>query len=102
MRYSIAWLPLLAFLLAATFAPASATTPQQQLMKTCNAQAGSQKLSGDERKHYMSDCLGGKTVAAAPTHMTQQDKMKSCNVQASGQKLMGDARRSFMSGCLRG
>jgi hypothetical protein len=89
-------------LAAAAFAPVSADTPQQERMKTCNAQAGSQKLTGDARKTFMTDCLSGKTAATAQTPITQQEKMKSCNEQASGQKLMGDARRSFMSSCLRG
>jgi len=41
--------------------PAYALTAQQELMKTCNAQAGNQKLTGDARKSRMSDCLSGKT-----------------------------------------
>jgi psiF repeat len=71
-------------------------------MKACNTQAADQKLSSDARKSFMTDCLSGKTAAAAPAPMTQQDKMKACNVQASSQKLNGDARKSFMSTCLRG
>jgi hypothetical protein len=26
-------------------------------MKTCNKEAGEKKLTGDERKRFMSDCL---------------------------------------------
>ncbi len=79
--------------------PAWAQNSQQDLMKSCNAQAGSQKLSGDARKSFMSDCLSGKTSASTLT--PQQQKMKTCNAQASSQKLTGSARQQFMSGCLK-
>lgn len=68
-------------------------TPQQEKMKTCNAEAGDKK--GDERKAFMSNCL----KAGAP--MTQQDKMKKCNADASAKTLKGDERKSFMSECLK-
>jgi psiF repeat-containing protein len=72
---------------------------QQELMKTCNAQASSQKLTGDARKSFMSKCLSSKPTA---TSTPQQEKMKTCNAQASSQKLSGDARKKFMSTCLKG
>ncbi|EXI89493.1 MAG: Phosphate starvation-inducible protein PsiF precursor [Candidatus Accumulibacter sp. BA-94] len=37
--------------------PAPAT--QQDKMKSCNAEAGSKQLKGDERKKFMSECLKG-------------------------------------------
>jgi hypothetical protein len=77
-----------------------AQTPQQQLMKSCNAQAGSQKLTGDARKSFMSKCLSSKPAAATLT--PQQQKMQTCNTQASAQKLSGAARQKFMSTCLKG
>ena len=73
---------------------------QQELMKTCNAQAGSQKLAGDARKSFMSKCLSTKPAAATLT--PQQQKMKTCNAEAGSQKLAGDARKKFMSTCLKG
>jgi hypothetical protein len=79
--------------------PANALTPQQELMKTCNTQAGNQNLTGDARKSFMSDCLSGK---ASTTLTPQQELMKSCNAQATTQKLKGDARKQFMSSCLKG
>ncbi len=79
--------------------PAWAQNSQQQRMTSCNAQASAQKLSGDARKTFMSDCLSGKTTAAAP--MTPQERMKSCNAQAGAKNLSGDARKSFMSSCLK-
>jgi hypothetical protein len=79
--------------------PTYALTPQQELMKTCNTQAGNQKLTGEARKSFMSDCLSGK---ASTTLTPQQELMKSCNVQATTQKLKGEARKHFMSTCLKG
>jgi hypothetical protein len=57
--------------------PAYAATAQQDKMKTCNAEAGSKKLSGDARKSFMSQCLsaGGAMPSAA-------SKSDSCNAQA--------------------
>ena len=78
--------------------PALAQTAQQNLMKTCNTQAGDQKLVGDARKAFMSNCLSGKS---AKTLTPQQQKMQSCNAQAGTQKLTGDARKQFMSTCLK-
>ena len=34
-------------------------TPQQQKMANCNKEAGNKKLSGEERKKFMSSCLSG-------------------------------------------
>lgn len=83
--------------------PASAQnqTAQQERMKACNTQAGSQKLSGDARRTFMSECLSGKTIAEQPGN-PQQQRMKDCNATASQQKLSGDKRKEFMSTCLKG
>jgi psiF repeat-containing protein len=82
-------------------ATAQTTNSQQERMKLCNKQAGDQKLTGDARKTFMSDCLSGKTTTAKPL-TAQQQKMKDCNATATAQKLSGDARKSFMSSCLKG
>jgi hypothetical protein len=74
-----------------------AATAQQNKMTTCNADASSKSLKGDERKAFMSTCL--KAAPAAPA--TQQNKMKTCNATASTQALKGDARKAFMSDCLK-
>jgi hypothetical protein len=39
---------------------AKTLTPQQEKMKTCNADAATKALKGDERKAFMSDCLKKK------------------------------------------
>jgi hypothetical protein len=69
-------------------------TPQQEKMKSCNAEAGDKK--GDERKAFMSSCLKAGAPAAP---MTQQEKMKACNTKAGEKK--GDERKAFMSECLK-
>ena len=76
------------FALAADKAP----TAQQQLMGTCNAEAKTKEIKGDERKSYMSSCL-------SDGRKRQQERMKSCNVDATGKK--GDERKAFMSDCLK-
>ena len=86
----------------AAFAQASTAgkslTPQQERMVQCNKDATGK--TGDERKTFMSACLKGETVAAAPSaKMTQQEKMKACNAKAADMK--GDDRKKFMSDCMK-
>lgn len=38
-------------------AASPAQTAQQEKMKSCNAEAKTKNLKGDERKKFMSDCL---------------------------------------------
>jgi hypothetical protein len=87
-------------LAAPTFAQDAAkpATPQQEKMKTCNAEAGAKNLKGDERKAFMKECLSAKAQARP---LTQQDKMKNCNADAKTRNLSGDARKKFMSDCLK-
>lgn len=84
---------------AATAAPAASANPQQERMKTCNAEAGSKSLKGDARSAFMKNCLSGKPADERAN--TPQQRMKDCNVQAGEKKLSGDARKSFMSSCLK-
>jgi psiF repeat len=80
---------------------AQTTNSQQERMKVCNKQAGDQKLAGDARKTFMSDCLSGKTTSTK-TLTPQQQKMKDCNVAATAKELKGEPRKAFMSSCLKG
>lgn len=105
MMFSLALASALAFGSCAAFAAETgkALTPQQQRMKDCNAEAKTKALAGSERKTFMSACLKGETVAAAPgAKETQQEKMKTCNVEAKTKSLKGDERKAFMSTCLKG
>jgi hypothetical protein len=45
---------------AATTATGKTLTPQQQKMKTCNADAKTKALKGAERKAFMKTCLSNK------------------------------------------
>ena len=76
-------------------------TPQQEKMKTCNAQAKTQSLSGDARKSFMKTCLSAQP-AAEPKLNSQQQKMKQCNADAKAKGLTGADRKTFMSTCLKG
>lgn len=78
-----------------------APSAQQNKMKTCNADAKTKALAGDERKAFMKDCLSAKPAgAAADAGTTQQNKMKTCNADAKTKALAGDDRKKFMKECL--
>ena len=80
---------------------ALAANSQQQKMTTCNADANTKNLKGDDRKAFMKSCLSA--APATTTSMnSQQEKMKTCNAQASSKALKGDDRKQFMKGCLSG
>ncbi|MGY2293234.1 PsiF family protein [Pseudomonas sp. SDO528_S397] len=80
-----------------------AATAQQNKMTTCNAEASTKALKGDERKTFMSTCLKAAPAANdAKTLTPQQQKMKDCNASAKTKALTGDARKTFMSTCLKG
>ena len=98
------WLVALGAALAimVTQAPlAQAENSQQSKMSTCNADASSKNLSGDDRKAYMKTCLSATPAAPAKTN-SQQEKMKSCNADATTKGLKGDDRKSYMKTCLSG
>jgi psiF repeat len=80
---------------------ASQGNSQQEKMKTCNADAKSKGLSGDDRKTYMKTCLSAAAPEAAKGN-SQQEKMKSCNADAKSKGLTGADRKSFMKTCLSG
>ncbi|HUL18742.1 MAG TPA: PsiF family protein [Steroidobacteraceae bacterium] len=103
MKGSTGWVALAAALgfLALQAPPALATNSQQDKMSTCNADATSKGLKGDERKAYMKSCLSDAPAPAAKGN-SQQEKMKSCNATATTKGLKGDERKAFMSTCLSG
>ena len=97
-------LPIALALFALFAAGPAAAAPQQEKMKTCNADAKTKALAGDARKAFMKECLAAAApaaaTAAAPTKTPQQEKMKTCNAAAKTQALAGDARKKFMKECL--
>jgi len=46
------------------------TTTQGERMKTCSKEAGDKHLKGDERRHFMSECLKG-------THLKEHPEKRS-------------------------
>jgi hypothetical protein len=68
-------------------------TAQQERMKACNQDATGKK--GDERKAFMSNCLKGKSEAAAPAAAAPA----GCEGMAAEKKLAGAAKSSFMKKC---
>ncbi len=82
--------------------PASAANSQQEKMASCNTEAKSKNLAGDERKTFMKSCLSAKSDGGAAPANSQQEKMKSCSADAKAKGLKGDDRKKFMSGCLKG
>jgi len=74
------------------------TNSQQEKMKTCNADANTKGLKGDDRQAYMKTCLSKEGTAAKGN--SQQEKMKTCNADASSKGLKGDERKTFMKSCL--
>ena len=78
-----------------------AETAQQSRMKSCNADAGKQHLSGDARKSFMKSCLSGGAKSEGKA-TTQQQRMKDCNAEATSKQMKGDARKAFMKSCLSG
>jgi len=103
-------LPLLAGLLlsapllaaeAPAKTPSAAQAAQQKKMTTCNADAASKSLKGDERKTFMSSCLKAGSTSDGKTLTPQQQKMKDCNATAASKSLKGDERKTFMSTCLK-
>lgn len=79
-----------------------AATAQQTKMTTCNSEATTKTLKGDERKAFMKTCLSAPAANDAKTLTPQQQKMKDCNASAKTKALTGDARKTFMSSCLKG
>jgi hypothetical protein len=86
---------------AGTSTAAKPANSQQDKMKTCNADAKTKGLAGDERKSFMKTCLSDQPAAPAKTN-SQQEKMKACNKEATEKSLKGADRKSFMSTCLKG
>ena len=101
IRHRIPLVCVAACVIAAFAANVYAGNSQRDKMTTCNAEAKSKNLAGDDRKSFMKTCLSAALPPAAPMN-SQQEKMKTCNADAKTQGLTGDARKQFMSNCLKG
>ncbi len=96
---------ILAALLILSFQSAYSATAAQQAqqdkMKTCNTDATSKQLKGDDRKAFMKTCLGSAGTAEHKELTPQQQKMSTCSKDAKTKGLKGDERKQFMSTCLK-
>ncbi|MCE4553765.1 PsiF family protein [Roseateles cellulosilyticus] len=79
-------------LASAALTVAAHATPQQDKMKSCNAEAKSSGKTGDERKAFMKECLSAKS-AAAPSPAA------ACEQSAKDKKLHGAAAKSHIKKC---
>jgi hypothetical protein len=103
MKRSIFLATVGAVLAAATLVqPAAADNSQQTKMTTCNADAKTKGLTGDDRKAFMKTCLSADSGSDSKPLNSQQQKMKSCSADAKSKGLTGDDRKKFMSDCLKG
>ncbi|CAM3745608.1 PsiF family protein [Roseateles saccharophilus] len=70
-------------------------TPQQDKMKSCNAEAKGKK--GDERKAFMKECLSAGAAASAPM---ADAAGAACEKSAADMKLHGAAAKSHVKKCM--
>lgn len=70
-------------------------TPQQDKMKSCNAEAKGKK--GDERKAFMKECLAAKPAEAAASAAPGG---AACEKSAADKKLHGAAAKSHIKKCM--
>lgn len=84
-----------ASLLSLGIAGTASATPQQEKMKTCNAQAKGK--TGDERKAFMKSCLSGGSAGASSS---AKSACEAKAVSKDGKPLVGAARASFMKKCV--
>lgn len=78
--------------------------PQQDRMKSCNAEAKEKTLKGDERRTFMKSCLSSASAAktqAADQSTVLEDRKRQCRDEAKEKALKGDERKSFLSDCMK-
>lgn len=71
---------------------------QQEKMRSCNAEAKSQSLKGEERRAFMSQCLS-VTPEEKQARLAQREKAKTCAAEAKEKSLKGEARKQFIAEC---
>ncbi|MEP6998547.1 MAG: PsiF family protein [Betaproteobacteria bacterium] len=81
------------FACGAAYAADTKMTPQQEKMKTCNADATTTGKTGQERKAFMKTCLSAKPAK-------KESKMAMCNKKTAGMK--ADERAKAQSECMKG
>ncbi len=91
---------LIAFVSLA-FSAHVAAGPQQDKMKSCNAEAKEKALKGDERSAFMSACLSAGKAPDTEASAALKERKKACRAEAKEKSLKGDERKSFMSECVK-
>lgn len=87
---------LIAALVASTSAVAAT---QQEKMRTCNAEAKSQSLKGEDRRAFMSQCLS-VTPEEKQERLALKEKTRSCNAEARAKSIKGEERKQFITQCM--
>ena len=75
--------------------------PQQDRMKSCNAEAKENALKGDERSAFLSGCLSAGKAPDTEATAALKERKKVCRAEAKEKSLKGDERKSFMSECVK-
>lgn len=71
---------------------------QQEKMRSCNTEAKSKSLKGDERRAFMSQCLT-LTPEEKQERLAQREKAKTCAAEAKTKSLKGEERKQFIAEC---
>ena len=79
--------------------PVLAAATQQEKMKTCNAEARTKALKGDERRTFMSGCLA-VSPEEKQARLAQREKAKTCTAEAKGKGLKGEEKKTFLAQCV--
>lgn len=90
---------LIALIAALVTSTAAVAATQQEKMRTCNAEAKSQALKGEDRRAFMSQCLA-VTPEEKQERLALKEKTKSCNAEARAKSIKGEERKQFITQCM--
>ena len=81
----------------------AAPSSQEDMMVSCNADAKTKELKGEEQKKFVSECLRAKVAEAAraPIGTPSQNKMKTCQDDAKTKPLKAEETNAFIKECMR-
>lgn len=89
---------ILATLIAVLSSGSAFAATQQEKMRTCNAEAKSKSLKGEERRAFMSQCLT-LTPEEKQERLALREKAKTCAAEAKTKSLKGQERKQFIAEC---
>ena len=83
-------------------APAGhALMPPRDKPASCDAQATSLHIEGENREAFMKGCLSTGSAEPARELTPQQVNMQACDRQADTRSMKGNDRRKFMWECMQ-